>query len=148
MEVILREDISNLGKAGSIVKVKNGYGRNHLIPQGKAFLATPGNKKRVEAEAQRREIKLAADKSEARQLAKSLSGIELSFEAKVGEGDRLFGSITSGDIAEKLAESGHPVDKRLIELDDHIKSLGETTVSIKLHPEVHAEIKVTVVKES
>ena len=72
----------------------------------------------------------------------------MTFTAKVGEGDRLFGSITSGDIAEQLAEKGRPVDKRLIELDDHIKDLGETTVSIKLHPEVRAEIKVTVVKES
>ncbi len=148
MEVILREDMSKLGTAGSIVKVKDGYGRNHLIPNGLAFLATPGNKKRVEAEAKRREIKLAADKSEARKLAKLLSGIELTFQAKVGEGDRLFGSITSGDIAEQLAAQGRPVDKRLIELDDHIKTLGDTMVPIKLHPEVSAEIKVTVVKEA
>jgi large subunit ribosomal protein L9 len=148
MEIILREDISNLGTAGSIVKVKNGYGRNHLIPSGLAFLATAGNKKRMEAEAKRKEIKLAADKSDARKLAKTLSGIELTFAAKVGEGDRLFGSITSGDIAEQLAAQGRPVDKRLIELADHIKEIGEHTVSIKLHSEVRAEIKVTVVKES
>lgn len=148
MEVILREDVANLGKAGTIVNVKDGYGRNHLIPSGMAFLATPGNKKRVEAEERRREIKRAEEKSDARAAAKRLAGVELTFTARVGEGDRLFGSITANDIADKLGEAGHPVDKRLIDLPEHIKELGESMVPIKLHSEVSAEIKVTVVRES
>lgn len=148
MEVILREDITNLGSAGAIVKVKDGYGRNHLIPSGLAFAATPGNKKRVEGEARKRTVKLAAEKEAAQAAAKLLSDVSLTFEAKAGEGDKLFGSITAADIATRLEESGHPVDKRLIELHDHIKTLGETMVAIKLHQDVHAEIKVTVVRES
>ena len=147
MEVILREDVTNLGNTGEIVRVKDGYARNYLIPHGKALKATAENKRRVEVEHTRRADRLALAKNEAEQLAGQLSALHLEFTAKTGDGDRLFGSITTGDIAEKLAEAGHPVDKRIIELDEPLKVIGEHRVPIRLHAEVRPEILVSVTKE-
>ncbi|MFQ5549842.1 MAG: 50S ribosomal protein L9 [Gemmatimonadales bacterium] len=147
MEVILRQDVPNLGLAGEIVKVKSGYGRNHLIPHGLAFPATAGNKKKVEAEAKQRAAKSAAMKGDAEIIASGLQEVTLTFTAKVGDADKLFGSITSADIAARLAEQGHTVDKRNIMLPEPIKSLGDRLVTIKLHPEVVVEIRVAVDKE-
>lgn len=146
MEVILREDIDALGKAGSIVKVKDGYGRNFLLPRGLAYQATPGNKRRVEAEAQQRGEMLSREKDDAEAFAARLAAADLTFQAQAGEGDKLFGSITSADIAAKLAELGLVVDKRIIELPEPLKMVGVYKVPIRLHAEVRPEIRVWVVK--
>ncbi len=147
MEVILREDVAKLGHAGEIVKVKDGYARNFLIPKSLAYVATPGFKRRHEAEQKARRDKIAFVQGEAEGLAATLSALELQFTAKSGDGDRLFGSITTADIAEKLAAAGHDIDKRHIELSEPIKMIGEVRVPIRLHPNVRPEIKVTVTKE-
>jgi large subunit ribosomal protein L9 len=147
MEVILREDVKSLGNAGDLVRVKPGYARNFLLPKGFAYQATPGNKKRIEAEAKARNTRLAADKVDAEALATQLSAVAITLARKAGEGDRLFGSITAQDIADALAEAGHAVDKRKIDLESPVKSIGEHVVPIKLHPEVVAELHVTVVPE-
>lgn len=147
MDVILCQAVEKLGHAGDVVTVKNGYGRNYLIPRGLAYPATAGNKKRVAAEAKARGQKLAAQKSDAEAIAARLGSEELHFTANVGEGDRLFGSITSADIAAKLAEAGHVIDKRDIELAEPIKMIGIYKVQVRLHPEVRAELRVWVVKE-
>jgi large subunit ribosomal protein L9 len=146
MEVILREDIADLGKAGQVVKVKDGYGRNFLLPRGLAYAATAGNKRRVEAEAVRRGRLLSREKDDAEALAARLTAADLTFQAKTGEGDRLFGSITAADIAEKLAELGYAVDKRIIELPEPLKMVGVYKVPVRLHPEVRPELRVWVVK--
>ena len=148
MEVILRDDVPNLGQVGDLVKVKNGYARNFLIPQGLAYQATEANKRRIEGERKQREIRMAEQKSGAESLAAQLGAIELNFTAKAGEGDKLFGSVTTADIAAQLAEKGYKVDKRLIELPEPIKMIGAYPVSIRLHPEVRAEIRVWVTKEA
>jgi large subunit ribosomal protein L9 len=147
MEVILREDVKSLGNAGDLVRVKPGYARNFLLPKGFAYEATPGNKKRIEAEAKARNIRLAADKVDAEALATQLSAVAITLARKAGEGDRLFGSITAQDIADALAAAGHEVDKRKIDLESPVKSIGEHVIPLKLHPEVVADLHVTVVPE-
>ena len=147
MEVILREDIKSLGKAGSMVRVKPGYARNYLLPRGLAYEATEGNKKRIAAEQKARAGQHAAEKTQSEALAATLTGVSLTLSAKAGEGERLFGSITAQDIADALAAQGHPVDRRRIELEHPIKLLGTHTVTIRLHPEVHADVQLTVVAE-
>lgn len=148
MEVILREDVAHLGRIGEVVLVKDGYARNYLIPHGKAYLATDGGKRQIEVERRRRADRLAMKRSDADRLAGELAAVTLSFTAKTGDGNRLFGSITAADIADKLAEAGHSVDKRVIELHDPIKLIGEYRVPIRLHTEVRPEILVTVTKQS
>lgn len=147
MEVILRENVDKLGRAGDVVQVKDGYARNFLLPQRLAYPATAGNKKRVEAERKARGTRVAAARADADAFATELQGVELSFTAKAGEGDKLFGSITSQDIADRLAERGITVDKRDIELAEPIKSVGAYQVPIRLHPQVKGEIRVWVVRE-
>lgn len=147
LEVILREDIKTLGKAGDMVRVKPGYARNYLLPRGLAYEATEGNKKRIAAESNARGVRLEAEKKEATALANSLGSLTVTITGKAGEGDRLFGSITASDIADGLAAQGHKIDKRKIELAHPIKSLGEHIVMLRLHPEVQAEIRVSVVPE-
>lgn len=146
MDVILRHDVDDLGKAGEIVAVKDGYGRNYLIPRGLAYPATPGNKARVAAEARRRGELLAGQKAGAEALAQRLVTQDLTFTVHAGEGDKLFGSITSADIAGRLAELGYPVDKRLIDLEEPIKMVGVFRVPVRLHPQVRPELRVWVVK--
>ena len=147
MEIILREDVQHLGKAGEVVKVKDGYARNYLLPKGLAYPATDGNKKRVAFESQRLTAQRAAEKSEAETEATRLQGVQLTFVVKVGEEDKLYGSVTAGDIQRKLEEQGIHVDKRKVDLSDPIRELGEFKVGIKIHPDVRPEIQVTVVKE-
>jgi large subunit ribosomal protein L9 len=147
MEVILREDVSNLGKSGELVKVKPGYARNYLLPRGLAYEATEGNKKRIQAEAKARVTRQAAEKAEAEGVAAKLSALAIRIAAKAGEENRLFGSITAQDIADALAQAGHPVDKRKIELEHPIKTLGFHAIPVRVHHEVQAEVKLTVVAE-
>jgi len=147
IEVILREDIGSLGKAGELVRVKPGYARNYLLPKGFAYAATAGNKKRIEGEAKARATRLEGERGDAEVLAATLRDVTLTLARKAGEGDRLFGSITSQDIADALEAAGHVVDKRKIDLESPIKSIGEHTVPIKLHPDVVADIRVTVETE-
>jgi large subunit ribosomal protein L9 len=147
MEVILREDVKSLGKAGELVKVKPGYARNYLLPKGLAYEATEGNRKRILAESRARVARMAEEKGAADAIAARLSGLTVTIARKAGEGDRLFGSITAQDIAEALAAAGHDVDKRKIELEHPIKSLGTHAVPVRLHHEVQAELHVTVVPE-
>lgn len=147
MEVILRDDIKSLGKAGELVRVKPGYARNFLLPKGLAYEATEGNKKRIVAETKARNIRLAAEKDAAVAAAAGLGAIALTFARKAGEEGKLFGSITSQDIADSLAAQGQVVDKRKIELTHPIKTVGEHSVVVRLHPEVHAHVRVTVAAE-
>ncbi len=147
IEVILREDVKSLGKAGALVRVKPGYARNFLLPRGLAYEASEGNKKRIAAEQKARETKSASERVVAQKIAAALGALSVSIAAKAGEGDRLFGSITTQDIADKLAAMGHTIDKRKIELEHPIKTLGSHRVPLRLHPEVVAEIPLTVVAE-
>jgi large subunit ribosomal protein L9 len=147
IEVILREDVRTLGKAGDLVRVKPGYARNYLLPQGLAYEATEGNKKRIAAEGKARATRGQAERADAERIAATLSAVTLTLSGKAGEEGKLFGSITSQDIAEALAREGHTVDKRRIELEHPIKTLGQHTVSVRVHPEIHAELRVSVVAE-
>jgi large subunit ribosomal protein L9 len=147
IEVILREDIKTLGRAGEMVRVKPGYARNYLLPQGLAYEATEGNKKRIAAETKARATRNQADRVEAERVAATLAGVTLPLSRKAGEEGKLFGSITSQDIADALSRAGHAVDRRRIELEHPIKAVGDHTVTVHLHPEVHAELRVSVVAE-
>jgi large subunit ribosomal protein L9 len=144
MEVILKEDISNLGHRGDVVKVADGYGRNYLLPRKLAMEATAANKAVIEqmkAAAVRRSAK---EKAEAEQLVTQLNTIALVFTRRVGENDHLFGSVTSSDIAQELAAKGFTIDRRKVQLDEPLKSTGEFHVPVKLHREVTAHVSVTV----
>lgn len=147
MQVILRERLENLGNAGEVVEVKPGYARNYLIPQGLAYEATPGNVRQIEREKAAREKTETENLAAARARAGTLEGVSLTFNARAGQEGKLFGSITNGDIADKLAEMGLEVDRRQIELDEPIKALGVFTVPIRLHSQVRPEIKVWVIQE-
>lgn len=147
MEVILRADVKELGKAGELVKVKPGYARNFLFPKGLAFEATEGNRRQIEAEARARTTRLAHEKGEAEAIAARLGSVALTIARKAGEGDRLFGSITAQDIADALAAKGHTIDKRKIDLEHPIKTVGAHVVPLRLHHDVQAEIRLTVQAE-
>jgi large subunit ribosomal protein L9 len=146
MEVILRDHVEHLGRRGEIVKVADGYARNFLLPRNLALPATEGNKKRVERERKLVEAREAEDRQAAEAIATRLTALELMVARKVGENDQLYGSVTNADIAELLREKGFEVDRRKILLPDPIKSLGETTVPVKLHRDVTAQLKVIVTK--
>ena len=144
MEVILKEDVQKLGHRGDVVKVADGYGRNYLLPGKLAIEATAANKAVIEqmkGSAVRKSIK---EKAASEDVAKQLDAVELTFERKVGENDHLFGSVTSGDIAQQLEAKGFEVDKRKIALEEPLKQLGEFHVPVKLHREVTAHVKVTI----
>jgi large subunit ribosomal protein L9 len=147
MEIILRETVPNLGTAGDVVKVKDGYARNYLLPKGLAYPATEGNKKRIAFEADRVAKQRATEKQSAETEAGRIAGLSLTFPMKVWEEDKLFGSVTAGDIQRRLEEQGIHVDKRRVDLPEPLRALGEFTVGIKLHPEVRPEITVVIVKE-
>lgn len=147
MEIILREDVQNLGKAGEVVKVRDGYARNYLLPKGLAYLATDGNKKRIVFEADRIAKQRSVEKQSAEVAAAALANIEISFTMKVGEEDKLYGSVTASDIQRKLEERGIHVDKRKVELPEPLRALGEYRVGLRIHPEVRPEILVKVVAE-
>jgi large subunit ribosomal protein L9 len=147
MEIILREDVQHLGRAGEVVKVKDGYARNFLLPKGLAYPATEGNKKRIAFEAERIARQRTTEREAAEGEATTLLDVSLSFPVKVGEEDKLYGSVTAGDIQRKLEERGIHVDKRKIDLPEPIRALGEFKVGIKLHHDVRPEITIIVVRE-
>jgi len=147
MEVILRQAVENVGQPGEIVKVSAGYARNFLLPRGIAVEATPGNKRRIEKERERLEAAEAQRRSAAQELAGRLEQVSLTFSARVGEEGKLFGSVTAADIALQLAQQGFEVEKRQIDLHDPIKALGVYRVPVRLHADVHPEIKVWVIKQ-
>jgi|SRR6185503_20247383 len=147
MEVILRQGIENLGKPGDVVKVKNGYARNYLLPHGLAYEATPGNLKRIQLERDRLEAAENTRRSTAQELATKLEQVSLTFSARVGEEGKLFGSVTASDIAQQLEAQGHHVEKRQIELHEPIKSLGVYRVPVRLHADVKPEVRVWVIKQ-
>ncbi len=147
IEVILRDDVKALGRAGELVRVKPGYARNYLLPHGLAYEATEGNKKRIAAEGRARVTRQQAERSESERFAATLAGVTITLTGKAGEEGKLFGSITAQDLADALARQGHEVDRRRIELDHPIKTLGQHTVAIRLPHEIHAEVRVSVVAE-
>ena len=147
MELILREDVPKLGRRGDVVQVSAGYGRNYLLPQKLAMLASAGNRKVVEQMKTAAVRKEATEKGEAEQLATLLAGVTLSVARKAGETGTLFGSVTSLDVAEALEKAGYQIDRRKIDLDDPIKQLGEYQVPVRPHREVTATVKVVVVAE-
>ena len=147
MEVILREDIDNLGTRGQVVKVAPGYARNFLLPKRMAVAATESNKKIVEQERQAHLRKEAKVQGEAQELAKIMTGATVRIAQKAGENDQLFGSVTSKDIAEALTAQNYNIDRRKIQLDEPIRQLGEYKVAVRLHRDVTAEITVVVAKE-
>lgn len=147
MEVILREEIENLGNRGDLVKVAPGYARNFLLPRRLAVAATESNKKIVEQERQahlRREAKVIAD---AQELGKMMGAVSVTIHQRAGENDQLFGSVTAQDIANALEKQGYHIERKKVQLDEPIKTLGEHKVSVRLHREVSIEIPVHVLKE-
>jgi large subunit ribosomal protein L9 len=148
MEVILKEDVVKLGSRGDVVKVAEGYGRNYLLPRKLAIEATRANKTVIEQMKASAVRKSATEKAAAEQLAKQFDDVSLEFSRKVGEKDHLFGSVTSSDLADALAKKGFDIDRRKIQLDEPLKSLGEYDVPIRLHRDVTARFKVVVKKEA
>ena len=144
MEVILRDHVENLGRRGDVVKVADGYARNYLLPRKLALLATPANKKVVERQRKIADTHEAAERSGAEALAVQLSTLEIALSRRVGEHEALYGSVTSADIAEVLAEKGFETDKRKIQLAEPLKAIGEFTVPVKLHRDVVAQLTVKV----
>ncbi len=148
MEVILKEDVPKLGSRGEVVKVAEGYGRNFLLPKKLAIEANVANKAVIEqmkAAAVRRSAK---EKSEAEELSKQFDGLEVKFQRKAGENDQLFGSVTSGDIAEALEKKSFHIDRRKVQLHEPLKTIGEFTVAVKLHKDVTTHLKVIIEKEA
>ena len=146
MEVILRQAVEKLGHPGDIVKVSPGYARNFLLPRGVAYEATPGNKKRIERERKRLEAAEESRRTAAQEMASTLEQVSLTFSARVGEEGKLFGSVTSTDIAQQLEAQGFHIEKRQIDLHEPIKALGVYKVPVRLHADVKPEIRVWVIK--
>jgi large subunit ribosomal protein L9 len=147
MKVILTAELPNVGDVGQIVEVADGYGRNYLIPRGFAILATPGNERSLAQQQKARLVREAKNKAEAEALASQLQALPLSITKKTGEGERLYGSVTSMDIADLIKARGIALDRRRIMLDAPLKTLGTHKVPIRLHPDVVAEVEVAVTKE-
>jgi large subunit ribosomal protein L9 len=145
MQIVLKEDVHNLGSAGDLVKVRPGFGRNFLIPQGKAVVATASNVKEIEHQKKLIAAAKAAQAKDAQSIADKLAAIEISIERQAGEGDKLFGSVTSRDIEAALKEKGVTVDHRKIHIAEPIKTIGYHTLEIKLGSNVTGKIKVVVV---
>ena len=148
MEVILKEDIDNLGQRGDVVKVAEGYGRNYLLPRKLAMQATAANKAVIEQMKSAAARRSATEKTQAEALLAKLEPLSLSFTRKSGEAGHLFGSVTSADIAAELAANGFEIDRRKIQLPEPLKSVGNFSVAVKLHREVTAQVKVKVVADA
>ncbi|HNY30416.1 MAG TPA: 50S ribosomal protein L9 [Fibrobacteria bacterium] len=146
MNIILKSDIKGLGKAFEVVKVRDGFGRNWLLPQGLALAATKANLHNLEVEKKRQAARDTQLKANAQELAKKLGSVSVTVSVRVHEGDKLYGSVGGQEIAEKLAEAGVKIDKTLIVLDEPIKALGVFHVPVRLHADVEAKVKVWVVK--
>jgi len=147
VKVILLKDIETLGSAGEVVDVKNGYGRNFLIPRNEALVASAANMAQFESRRKQQETLAERDRRAAEALAKKLETESITAQVKVGEEDRLFGSVTSQNVAELLDEKGYEIDRRAIHLEDPIRELGVYNIEVRLHPEVTAAVKLWVVKE-
>ena len=147
MEIILRQAVENLGSPGDVVKVKSGYARNYLLPHGLAYEATPGNLKRIQQERDRLDAAENERRTAAQTQAERLEQVSLTFSARVGEEGKLFGSVTTADIAQQLEAQGFHVEKRQIDLHEPIKALGVYRVPIRLHADVKPEVRVWVIKQ-
>ncbi|MCH8558237.1 MAG: 50S ribosomal protein L9 [Balneolia bacterium] len=147
MKVLLKKDVDKLGVAGEIVTVKDGYGRNFLVPQGFAVFATPGSIRAAEEELRQKSRKADATKAQAEEIAAQIKETSLTITVKAGEDGKIFGTVTNQMLADSLNEKGFDFDRRKIELDSDVKNLGEFTATIDLHPEVKASLKFWVVKE-
>jgi large subunit ribosomal protein L9 len=147
MEVILREHVDNLGRRGDIVKVAAGYARNYLLPRKLALSVNEGNKRQIDRERKNAEARELEEKSQADAFAARLAQAEISIGRRVGENDTLYGSVTTADIAAALAAKGFEIDKRKITLAEPLKALGDVTVPIRIHRDVTAQVKVSVVPE-
>ena len=147
MEIILRQAVENLGKPGDVVKVKNGYARNYLLPHNLAYEATAGNLKRIQQERARLEAAENQRRGSAQEIATKLEQVSLTFSARVGDEGKLFGSVTASDIAQQLEQQGYHIEKRQIDLHEPIKSLGVYRVPVRLHADVKPEIRVWVIKQ-
>jgi large subunit ribosomal protein L9 len=148
MDVILLEDVGDLGSRGQKITVKNGYARNYLLPRKLALPATPAGLRMMKEEERRRELREVKMHREAEDLAKELNKVSCTAEVQAGEDDRVFGAVTTADIAELLQKQGFEIDKRKIILDEPLKALGVYTIPIRLHRDVEAKMKVWVVKKS
>lgn len=148
MEIILKQDVQNLGFKDDIVNVRNGYGRNYLIPQGFAILATPSAKKVLAENLKQRAHKEQHVINEAKKVAQALAALEIKIAAKVGSGDKLFGSINSADLAQELAKAGHEIDKKYIVIAGNtLKRAGKYNASVRLHREVTVDLPFEIVAE-
>ena len=148
MEVILREHVEHLGRRGDVVKVTPGYARNYLLPRKLALAVTENNKRQIERERKQAEARDAEERAGADALAAKVSAIDIEIARRVGENDTLYGSVTSADIAQALQAKGFEIDKRKISLPEPLKALGETTVPVKVHRDVTAQVKVRVVADA
>ena len=148
MEVILREHVDNLGRRGDVVKVAEGYARNYLLPRKLALAVTEGNKRQIDREKKVAEAQDAEEKAQAEAVAQRLTAAEVEIARRVGENQTLYGSVTSADIAQALQARGIEIDKRRIQLPEPLKALGETTVPVKIHRDVTAQVRVRVVPEN
>jgi large subunit ribosomal protein L9 len=148
MEVILREHVDNLGRRGEVVKVADGYARNYLLPRKLALLATEGNRKQIERERVKFEVKETEERKVAEALRDRLANLDIVIARKVGETEALYGSVTSADIAEALAAKGFEIDRRKLQLADPIKKVGEFDIPLRLHRDVPTQLKVRVVPET
>jgi len=147
MKVILRQDYEKLGKVGDTVEVKRGFGMNYLIPKKIAYPAKPNYVRMIQEEQRQKQVQVNKQKKQSEVLAKKLESVSVTLAVSVGEGDKMFGSITNQDIADALAKQDFEIDRKKIELEEPIKALGIYSVPIKLHPEIEVKIKVWVVKE-
>ncbi len=146
MQIILRADVDSLGRVGDIVTVKDGFARNYLLPQGLAMLSSAGNLKHFELERKRLEDKAAVLRTSATDLAEKIAASPVEITVRVGEGDKLYGSVTTQMIADALNEKGFEIDKRKIMLGEPVRSLGEYEIDIKLHADVRATLKLSVLR--
>ena len=147
MDLILREHVEHLGRRGDVVKVAAGYGRNYLLPRKLAMVVTENNKKQIEREKKLAEVKDMEDQRAAEAVAARIAELDIEIGRRVGDNDTLYGSVTSADVAAALKAKGFDIDKRKIVLPEPLKALGESTVSIKIHHGVVAQVKVRVVAE-
>ena len=147
MELILREHVEHLGRRGDIVKVAAGYGRNYLLPRKLALQVTEDAKRQIEREKKLAEARDMEERSAAEAVAARLGALDVEIARRVGENDALYGSVTSADIAQALKDKGFEVDKRKVQLAEPIKALGESTIAVKIHREVTAQVKVRVVAD-
>jgi large subunit ribosomal protein L9 len=147
MEVILREHVEHLGARGDVVKVTPGYARNYLLPRKLALAVTENNKRQIEREKKLAEARDMEEKSAAEAVAARIGALEIEIPRRVGENDALYGSVTSADVAQALKDKGFEVDKRKIQMPEPLKALGESTIPVKIHREVVAQVKVKVVAD-